>query len=67
MLRLIQHTKGRHKLSPPREGPFIVSRALHNGAYYLIDAREPEKNKKDGADDETERPWNANLLRPFYT
>ena len=67
VLRLVQRNQGRHKLSPPWEGPFIVSRALHNGAYYLLDAREPEKNRKDDADDETERPWNANLLRPFYT
>jgi hypothetical protein len=38
MLRLVQSTKGMHKLSPPWEGPFIVSRVLGNGAYYLIDA-----------------------------
>ena len=67
MLRLIQDTKGRHKLSPPWEGPFVVSRALHNNAYYLADVREPKKNKKDTAGEESERPWNASLLRPFYT
>jgi hypothetical protein len=38
VLRLRQGTEGRHKLTPPWEGPFIVSRALHNDAYYLIDA-----------------------------
>ena len=65
VLRLIQDTKGRHKLSPPWEGPFIVSRALRNNAYYLIDMREP--NKTDAAGEESERLWNAELLRPFYT
>jgi hypothetical protein len=38
VLRLRQGTEGRHKLTPPWEGPFIVSKALHNDAYYLIDA-----------------------------
>jgi hypothetical protein len=37
VLWLRQGTEGRHKLTPPWEGPFIVSRALHNDAYYLID------------------------------
>ena len=66
MLRLIQDTKGMHKLASPWEGPFIASKALINDAYYLIDARE-HKDKKDKADEETERPWNASLLRRFYT
>jgi ribonuclease HI len=30
VLRLVQRKAGRHKLSPPWEGPFIVSKALHN-------------------------------------
>ena len=38
VLRLVQRTVGMHKLSPPWEGPFIVSKALHNNVYYLIDA-----------------------------
>jgi hypothetical protein len=38
VLRLRQGTEGRHKLTPPWEGPFIVSKALHNDVYYLIDA-----------------------------
>jgi hypothetical protein len=33
VLRLVQSTKGLHKLSSPWEGPFIVSRVLGNGAY----------------------------------
>ena len=50
------------------EGPFIVSRALRDRiAYYLIDARKSRKRKKDTADEETTRPWNAELLRPFYS
>jgi hypothetical protein len=56
VLRLVQNTKGMHKLSSPWEGPFIVSRVLGNGAYYLIDAQEPRKNKADNSDKEIERP-----------
>ena len=67
VLRLVQRTIGMHKLSPPWEGPFIVSKALHNDAYYLIDAQEPREDVKDTSDEETKRPWNVALLRPFYT
>ena len=67
MLRLVQRTTGMHKLSPPWEGPFIVSKALHNDAYYLIDAQKPRKNKMDKSGEETKRPWNVALLRPFYS
>ena len=67
VLRLVQRTAGMHKLSPPWEGPFIVSKALHNDAYYLIDAQEPEKNKMDKSGEETKRSWNVALLRPFYS
>jgi hypothetical protein len=51
VLRLVQNTKGMHKMSSPWEGPFIVSRVL--GIYYLIDAQEPRKNKADKSDKET--------------
>ena len=45
VLRLIQEQAGQHKLSPPWEGPFIVSRALHgHNAYYLIDAGKSKKH-----------------------
>ena len=67
VLRLIQDTKNMHKLSSPWEGPFIVSKALINNAYYLIDAHEHKKDTMDKEGDETERPWNASLLRRFYT
>src|SRR3954466_15682260 len=39
VLRRIHKSAGQHKLSYPWEGPFIVSRALKNNAYYLIDCR----------------------------
>ena len=56
VLRLVQHTVDVHKLSPPWEGPFIVSKALHNDSYYLIDAQEPKADVKDTSDEETKRP-----------
>ena len=37
VLRLIQDQTDMHKLSSPWEGPFVVSKNLHNGSYYLID------------------------------
>jgi hypothetical protein len=67
VLRLVQRTEGRHKLSPPWEGPFVVSKALHNDAYYLIDAQEWKKGKADRSGEESKRPWNVALLRPFYS
>jgi hypothetical protein len=67
VLQLKQGTAGRHKLTPPWEGPFIVSRALHNDAYYLIDAQAPKKDKVDRSREETRGPWNIALLRPFYS
>ena len=63
VLRLIQDTKNMHKLSSPWEGPFIVSKALINNTYYLIDARKHKKDTMDKEGDETEKPWNASLLR----
>jgi hypothetical protein len=65
VLRLIQNPKGMHKLSSTWEGPFIVSRVLGDGAYYVIDVQEPKKNKVDNSAKETERPWNVSLLRTF--
>ena len=47
MLRLVQCTAGVHKLSAPWEEPFVVSKALHNNAYYLIDAQEAMKDRAD--------------------
>ena len=67
MLRLIQRIAGQHKLSAPWEGPFIVRKVLGNGSYYLIDAQKHRARKRDDSGKETERPWNANLLRRFYS
>jgi hypothetical protein len=65
VLRLIQKSKGMHKLSAPWEGPFVVSKAMGNGSYHLVDLREPNKSSK--SEEETKRPWNISLLRPYYT
>ena len=67
VLRLVQRTAGMHKLSPPWEGPFIVSKALHNDAYYLVDVRPPQANRADKSGEETKRPWNVALLRRFHS
>ena len=63
VLRLIQVQSGMHKLSPPWEGPFVISRNLNNGSYYLIDIRD----ESDTAGQETQRPWNIAHLRPYFT
>jgi hypothetical protein len=67
VLRLRQGTEGRHKLTPPWERPFIVSKALHNDAFYLIDAQAPKKNQVYRSGEETKRPSNIALLHPFYS
>ena len=67
VLRLTQRTAGQHKLSLPWEGPFIISKVLGNDSYYLIDTQKPRAHKRDDSGKETERPWNANLLRRFYS
>jgi hypothetical protein len=41
VLRLKQQKS--HKLSPPWEGPFIISKALLKGSYNLVDVRELDK------------------------
>jgi hypothetical protein len=74
---LVQHLKQQksHKLSLPWEGPFVISKALLNGSYYLVDIREldkrpSKKHKRRDPDDiynETDHPWNIAQLRPFYT
>src|SRR3954464_9704281 len=46
-----------HKLAPPWEGPFIISRVLHNGAYHLYDVTHKI---------EEPHAWNAQLLHHFY-
>ena len=46
VLRPIQDQSDMHKLSPPWEGPFVVSKNLNNGSYYLIDIREHKDSRK---------------------
>jgi hypothetical protein len=73
VLRLKQQKS--HKLSPPWEGPFVISKALLNGSYYLVDIhkldKRPSKKRKrrdpDDIYDKTDHPWNIAQLRPFYT
>ena len=65
VLRLIQKKDGMHKLSPPWEGPFVVSKNLQNGSYYLVDMREDEKSRT--SEEESSRPWNIAHLHPYYT
>jgi hypothetical protein len=65
VLRLIQDQTDMHKLSPPWEGPFVVSKNLNNGSYYLIDIREHKELRK--SEEETRRPRNIAHLRPYYT
>ena len=72
VLRLTQSQAGMHKLSPPWEGPFIISRKLHNRSYYLVDAREKsdwvnDTDHNTKALEERNRPWNIAQLRPYYT
>jgi hypothetical protein len=67
--------KKSHKLSPPWEGPLVISKALLNSSYYLVDIRELDKRpskkhkQRDTNDiyDETDHPWNIVHLHPIYT
>ena len=46
-----------HKLAPAWEGPFIITKVLHNGAYlYNVEQKKDEPHS-----------WNAELLHHFYT
>ena len=72
VLRWTQSKEGMQKLSPPWEGPFVVSRNLHNGSYYLVDAREKSEYTNDTMHstkslEGREQPWNITQLHPYYT
>jgi hypothetical protein len=56
VLRLRQDNRGRHKLSPPWERPYIVVKVLKLGTYKLAN--------KDG--EELTNTWNIQQLRRFY-
>jgi hypothetical protein len=51
-----QDNRGRHKLSPPWEGPYIVVKVLKPGTYKLAN--------EDG--EELTNAWNIQQLRRFY-
>jgi hypothetical protein len=56
VLRLWQDARGRHKLTPPCEGPFIIAKILKPRTYKL-------------ANDQGEiysNAWNIQQLRRFY-
>ena len=56
VLRLRQDNRGRHKLSPPWEGPYIIAEVLKPGTYKLANE-----------DDEVfTNAWNIQQLRLFY-
>jgi hypothetical protein len=55
-LRLCQDNRGRHKLSPPWEGPYVIVKVLKPGTYKLAN--------KDS--EELTNAWNIQQLRRFY-
>ena len=55
-LRLRQSSKGRHKLTLPWEGPYIVAQVLKPGTYKLA-------NEKGEI---FTNAWNIEQLHPFY-
>ena len=56
VLRRIQSNQGRHKLSPPWEGPFIIDQVLCPGTFKL--------KHEDGR--VISNAWNIEQLRRFY-
>jgi hypothetical protein len=56
VLRRVQGSKDRHKLSPPWEGPFIIHEVLRPGTYKI--------QYEDGR--VVTNVWNIEHLGPFY-
>jgi hypothetical protein len=56
VLRRVLIGEGRHKLSPPWEGPFIIIEVTRPGSYQLT--------QMDGT--KVENSWNIEHLRKFY-
>jgi hypothetical protein len=56
VLRLRQDNRGRHKLSPPWEGPYVVVKVLKPSTYKLVN--------EDG--EELTNAWNIQQLRRLY-
>jgi hypothetical protein len=56
VLRLRQDARGRHKLTPPWEGPFVIAKVLKPRTYKLANS---QGEVYDNA-------WNIQQLRRFY-
>jgi hypothetical protein len=56
VLQLRQDTRGRHKLTPPWEGPFIIAKILKPGTYKLANSQGEVYSNA----------WNIRQLRRFY-
>jgi hypothetical protein len=56
VLRQRQDNRGRHNLSPPWEGPYVVIKVLKPGTYKLANEDSEELTNA----------WNIQLLRHFY-
>jgi hypothetical protein len=56
VLRLRQDARGRHKLTPPWEGPFIIAKILKPETYKLANGQGEVYNNA----------WNIRQLRRFY-
>jgi hypothetical protein len=56
VLRLRQDARGRHKLMPPWEGPFIIAKILKPGTYKLANSQGEVYSNA----------WNIRQLRRFY-
>jgi hypothetical protein len=56
VLRLRQDARGRHKLTPPWEGSFIIAKILKPGTYKLANSQGKVYNNA----------WNIRQLRRFY-
>ena len=56
VLRRTQSTKDKHKLSPPWEGPYMVTEVIRLGAYRL----------KDDNGNVLTNTWNIEQLRHFF-
>jgi hypothetical protein len=56
VLRLRQDNRGRHKLSPTWEGPYVVVKVLKHGTY----------KRANEVDEELTNTWNIQQLCRFY-
>jgi hypothetical protein len=56
VLRLRQDSRGRHKLTPPWEGPFVIAKVLKPRTYKVANSQGEVYNNA----------WNIQQLRRFY-